>query len=248
MTVAETITEATIDPKDFHLGEINLQQMLDEEAALRQGKYEEEQFASYTAQRFLNVFAPEKALIEKELDKFVSETGRQRKVLYGYVTKTKESAHARMTAGVCVSGDNPGKSEKRCQWNMPNYLQFVFQDPKTLRCQGLVLMHHYENKDGKTLTVSINPSSTYILSVDEKALFSAIYKALAGFATENDFDRICVSSNPTIRTNRTKGIFEKAFEEAIAKVDKKYELPESQVFSYTPEYFIKDLDVIWEKS
>jgi len=242
------ITGESIDPSKVHLGEVNLQQVLDVEANIREGKYDEDQFASYTVQRFIDLFDGERTKIEGELDKFESLSGKQREVLYANITKAKEAAHARMVGGVCVAGDNPDKYPDQNMWNMPNYFQLVFQEPDTLQCQGLVLLHHFTEGGKKVLTASVNPSSTYLYSVDEAALFTGIMGTLEQFASENGFDLITLSQNKGIRTNRTGGQFEKAMNERIAQVGKTFRFDAPQQFSYHPNYQLQDMDVVWENS
>lgn len=142
-----TITGKEVNPRTVHLGEINLQQALDTEKNIREGTYNDEQFASYTTQKFIDIFESERGQIGEELDKFESASGKNREILYGYITKTKESANARMVGGVCVSGDNPSKGANN-MWDMPNYFQLVLQEPDTLQCQGLALLHQF-TEDGK---------------------------------------------------------------------------------------------------
>lgn len=239
-------TGEDIDPAKVHLGELDLQQILDAETSIREGKYDEDEFASYTVQRFIDLFEDEKIKIEGELDKFESTSGKQREVLHGYITKTKESAHARMVGGVCVAGDNPAKNSNRNIWDMPNYFQLVLQEPDTLQCQGVVLLHHFNENGRKVLAASLNPSSTYLYSVDENALFSGIMGSLEQFASENGFDVITFSRNKAIRTNRTGGQFEKAMNEKISQVSKTFVFDTPQQFSHHPNYQIQDMDVVWE--
>lgn len=243
----KTITGQEVDPKQARLGEVNLQEILNTEANIREGKYDEEQFASYTVQRFIDLFENERTKIDKELAKFESLSGKKREVLYGYVTKSKESAHARMVGGVCVSGDNPDKDPNQNIWNMPNYLQMVFQEPDTLQCQGLALLHHFNEGGKQVLTASLNPSSTYLYSVDESALFNGIAGSLEQFAAENGFDMIAVPQNHTIRTNRTGGEFEKAMDQRVAQIGKTFTFTDAKQFSYHPNYQIQEMDIIWEK-
>jgi len=243
----KVITGTEIDPKDAHLGEIDLQQALATEANIREGKYDEEQFASYTVQRFIDLFEDERSKIDSELGKFESISGKQREVLYGYVTKTKESAHARMVGGACVCGDNPDKYPNQNIWSMPNYFQMVFQEPDTLQCQGLVLLHHFEEDGKKILTASFNPSSTYVYSIDESALFKGIAGSLQEFASDNGFDMVAVSHNKAIRTNRTGGEFEKAMDRRVSEVGKTHTFKTAQQFSYHPSYQLQEMDLVWER-
>ncbi|HVZ67768.1 MAG TPA: hypothetical protein VG917_05945, partial [Patescibacteria group bacterium] len=235
------IAGADIDPKTVHLGEINLQQALDAEEQILEGVYSPDQFASYTSQRFLDIFEDQRDLIDLNLAKFVSESGKQRQILNGYITKISESAYARRVGGVCVSIDDN-------LWEMPNYSQLVFQDPESLQCQGLVLMHHFTDGGKRVLTASFNPSSTYLYTVDEEACFKGIEQVLEKFARDNNFDLIAVSKNRAIRTNRTGGNFEKAMNSQIEQVGKEFSFSKEQVFSTRPEYVLKDMDVLWENN
>lgn len=243
----ESLTGEKIDPTQVHLGEINLQQVLDAEESVRNGEYNQEQFAAYTAQRFIDIFGDERGKIEGELAKFESISGMTRELLYGYVTKSKESAHARMVGGVCVAGDNPNVNGQNNMWDMPNYFQMVLQEPDTLQCQGLVLIHSFTENGKRILTVSLNPSSTYLYSVDEQALFNSMVGSLEQFALDNQFDLITTSRNVAIRTNRTGGIFEKTMDERIAQVGKSIKLDTPKPFSVKPKYEIQEVDVIWER-
>jgi hypothetical protein len=252
MEAIETITEDKIDPQKFNLGDISLEDLAISLAKLNSGEYDEEQFQAFTTLRFLNLFADEKNLLETELDKFESESGQQRQVVNGFFTKTKESANARMVGGVCVSQDNPfpgrtPEQQKPNMWDSDNYFQFVLQDPETNRCQGLVLLHHFEEKGEKILAASLNPSSTFIYSTDEKSVFQGLMKILENFAEINGFDKIVISQNKTIRTNRTGGKFENTIDERVRQVNKTFSFEEEKTFSYSPQYKIKDMDVVWEK-
>lgn len=198
-------------------------------------------------QRFIDLFEDERGKIDRELAKFESLSGKQREILHGYVTKSKESAHTRMVGGVCVAGDNPDKYPKENMWSMPNYFQMVFQEPDTLQCQGLALLHHFNEGGKRVLTASFNPSSTYLYSVDEAALFNGIASSLEQFAAENGFDIIAVPHNKTIRTNRTGGEFEKAMDKRVVQVGKPFKFDATQQFSYHPNYQIQEMDIIWER-
>lgn len=243
----KVITGEEVDPKQIHLGEINLAEALAAEKNIKEAKYDEEQFASFTAQRFIDIFENERDDIDGELAKFQSASGKDREVLFGYISKTKETANARMVGGVCVSRDNPQQGKEKNIWDMPNYLQMVFQDPETLQCQGLVLLHYFEEGGKKILSASFNPSQTYLYTVDETALFKGIRGSLEDFAKENGMDMVVVSQNKTIRTNRTGGVFEKEMDKQVQVIGKKYEFESAKDFSFEPSYKIKEMDVIWER-
>ena len=240
-----------IDPRSIHLDEINLQQAVNLNQSIENGSYNQDEFLTYTAQKFVDIFSVEKSQLDTELSKYISESGSKRETLNAYITKTKSSAHARMVGGVCVSGDNPvsvnKQEQKNNQWDMPNYLQMVFQDPQTYRCVGLCLLHHFEENGKKILTVSFNPSSTYLYSVDESSLFTGMLNQIQDFAKKNNFDIITTSKNRTIRTNRTGGLFEQTIDKKVSKIGKTFSFSEKKQFSYHPDYYLRDMDIIWQK-
>ena len=232
------------DLSRVHLGEISLLEYLDAESSIEKAEYNEDQFENYTAQQMVALFSEELDIIDVELDKYVSADGHERSPLHGYITKTKESANARMVGGVCVSQDNPSGENTPNMWDMENFFQLVLQDPETLQCKGLVLLHRFEVNGKKILTASFNPSSTYLQTVDERALFDALLSTLETFAKANNFDYIAVSNSPTIRTNRV-GIFKDTLESRIREVNKQFTFDETEIFSYAPNYQMQDLDIIW---
>jgi len=236
-----------IDPRSIHLDEINLQQAVNLSKSVENNNYNQEEFLAYTAQKFVDVFNDERSQLDTELSKYVSNSGNQREVLNAYITKTKASANARMVGGVCVSGDNPSRNKEKNMWDMPNYFQMIFQDPKTSQCLGLCLLHHFEENDKKVLTVSFNPSSTYLYSVDEASLFNGIFNQLQDFAKQNGFDAITTPQNKAIRTNRTGGVFEQTIDKKVSQFHKTFNFSEEKQFSYSPDYKIKNMDVIWER-
>ncbi|GEM_PF-4159306 len=248
LQAARTIRGDSPDLSTLSLGEINLAEYLQAQRQLEQGTYDEEQFGAYTVQRCLNLFSSEVSFVEGELDKFQSTSGKGRVRLNGYIDKSQESSNARRVGGVCVSQDNPSAEKSESLWNKENYLQLVLQDPEGLRCAGLVLLHDITEDGQKVLTASLNPSSTYLYSVDEVALFAGIRQALIEFAQDNNFDRIAVSRNRAIRTNRTGGAFENTMDKTIAKTSHHWEFSQPQTFSYSPAYSMKEMDSIWERT
>ena len=249
MKAMEDLTGHVIDPRDLHLGEINVEEWAIAQQQIAQGNYNEQQFASYTGQKLVDIFADEVAMTEGELSKFEAESGKSRERIYAYFTKTHESANARMVGGVCVAGDNPLNNSSYNMWDMPNYFQLVFQDPDNSACLGLVLLHHFTSSDGKkVLTASVNPSSTYLLSIDEAAFFKGTMEVLEGFAKGNDFDMILTSQNKQIRTNRTGGVFERSLTARIDSEGRTFRFDQPVPFSYQPSYSMRDMDVVWSKA
>lgn len=257
--------EQYTDPARIHLGEITLEELMGTEANMQSGKYNPERFSKYIAQKMLDIFNPEKKMIEEELDKFqtvprevlvavkkgetedsqgVKTQSFAPKKLYGYITKNSTSAHARKVGGVCVSGD-------RKQWDDPAYLQMALHDPEDLSCKGCILMHVWEHDGNKYLIASLNPSSSYLYSVDEKSVLEQINAQLIDFAKENGIKGVGYSTNVNIRTNRTGGEFERAMKTEIAAASKTFgpkaqlKFATSKPFSYNPQYSVDDVDLIW---
>ncbi|NLG06681.1 MAG: hypothetical protein GX559_03240 [Candidatus Pacebacteria bacterium] len=252
MEAVETLTGNSLNLQEFRLGDTSLEDLALSLAKIDTGEYDEEQFQALTALRFVNLFADEQNLLETELAKFESESGKQRQVINGFFSKTKESANARMVGGVCVSQDNPlanqsPEQQKPNMWDSENYFQLVLQDPDTNRCLGLVLLHHFEEKGEKVLSASLNPSSTFLYSTDEASMFNGLMKVLETFAKNNGFNKILLSKNGAIRTNRTGGKFEKAMDERVRQINKAFSFEEEKIFSYSPNYKLKDMNIVWEQ-
>ncbi|MES3005771.1 MAG: hypothetical protein V4664_02370 [Patescibacteria group bacterium] len=243
------LTGEEINPEELFLSNVNFEQLLQSERSISSGVYNQDQFAAYTVENLIGLFDDEQTIISGELDKFQSESGNSRKVLNAFITKNKESANARMTGGVCVAADNPSKDRKVDNiWDMENYFQMVFQDPESLMCTGLVLLHAEEHNGENILCASLNPSSTYLYTVDERALFEGIMKSLETFANENNFSKIAVAHNKAIRTNRTGGEFEKALDARIAAQNVSINFDPPKTFSFNPAYVMTGVNVVWQNN
>lgn len=242
------ITGKELDPKEIHLGQLDLQALLETERDIEEGNLNPDQFAAYSIQKIFNMFSQERSKIEEELSKFVSTSGNERVVIHGFITKSKESALARMTGGICIAEDNPTEYNRKSIWNMRNYSQLVLYDPEDRRCQGLVLMHSFQEGEKKILSISLNPSNTILYRVDEKAMFNGLMGVLEKFAIDNGFDSIVVPQERTIRSNRTGGKFEEAIDERVKQVGQPLVFKTARRFSYKPEYKVRSMDVLWENS
>lgn len=247
LSAIETLTGQNLNRPDTSLADLDLRSLLAVDASFSQGAYNEDQFLTYAGQQMLAAFHDERSLIRAELAKIVAAGGSQREVIYGYMTKNKPSAFARQVGGVCVAQDVPRGPGSRNIWDMPEYFQFVLQDPETFRCLGLCLFHRYEEQGQKILAVSLNPSNTYVKSVDERALFQALLANLVAFARANGFAKIVASANTAIRTNRTGGEFENSLKDQIAAIGQTFSFAEPKVFSYSPHYDIQAMDVLWQQ-
>lgn len=207
--------------------------------------------AAETLLRFLpEIFTEEIEAIDKEIAKYSVQgaDGKETRTVTAFFSKNKQSAAMRQVAGVCVADDNPDP-DTLCRniWEMENYMQLVLRDERTRRCVGGALLHYYEEQDKRILTASLNPSSTLLYKIDERALFDELTRVLGEFASLNDIDLIAVSRDPAIRTNRTGGIFEQALNTRIRLVNEQFSLDAPQVFSFEPSYEQQELDIIWRR-
>jgi hypothetical protein len=245
--------ESGVDLSTINLGDINLADYLDARTAVGEGTFDQEQFEQYVTQSFQEVFSTDIHFIETELAKYepAEESQREKKQrkVECIITKSAASAHARGTAGVCVSQDNPNKTpgDRENIWDMENYYQMVIRDPVSKICQGCVLMHVYEHEGKQVLVASFNPSSTYLFSVDETQMFNGLLGALQKFADANEIDTIAVSTNSQIRTNRTGGEFENEMNAHVTSASKRISFDGTRPFSFRPTYSLQEVDVLWER-
>lgn len=246
LETVQKLSGEEIVPDEFHLEVLDLSAITRTREMVSEGKYDHELFSSYCQKKIMDLFALEQVAIAEELDKFQSVSGSTRTILYGYVTKSKESAYARLTAGVCDSQDNPNKGPQN-MWDMPNFFQMILQDPETFRCQGVVTLHVEEENGHKLLCISPNPCSTYLYQSDEKAMWRSLFAQIKLFANDNDFEKILLYSNPNLRTNRSGGEFENAMVADARQIGEVYEINDVRRFSYRPNYTMKKMDVIWKK-
>lgn len=256
--IHKTSTGESLDPETIHLEQFEVPEVV---GGVQSNKSHDESPSSGLAllnHRFENLFRDELRLIEAELKRYKPESDAAGKLLTlnGYITKSVNSVFARSVAGVCVGGDNPrtprpegdqNHRQKKNQWDQENFFQMVFQDAETQRCEGVVMLHHYRRLGKKILTASINPTSTFLFKVDQRALFQGILKQLVTFAKDNGFDFVTCSAHRHIRTNRTGGRFEQALDSQIEKVGVTLSLGVPQVFSFSPSYYQDELDVLWQR-
>ncbi|MCB0352504.1 MAG: hypothetical protein KDD64_03240 [Bdellovibrionales bacterium] len=244
------VTGKDVNHNAIHLASFDPERFLSTQLKKLSAAHSAEQVIKCATSEMHDLFNEERQGIRRETEKFAPDktSGKKPKVLDAYITKNRASAHARATAGVCVAKDGPSFEGGRGQnqWDLPNFFQMVFRDPDSGRCEGCVMLHHYEVNGKRILTASLNPTSTYLYKVDEKEIFEGIVAALGEFAQANDFDYIATSTNKAIRTNRTGGGFERALDERIRELDHPISLGTEQHFSIVQRYTQNALDVIWQ--
>jgi hypothetical protein len=106
----------------------------------------------------------------------------------GYITKTKETANARMGAYLCIAGDEG-------MWQNENYFELVLKDEDTGRCVGTVMLLDIRAADGKRyLWFGPNPFESFLDQVSSEQCYDYLYRTVATFAQENKFDGIVIPS------------------------------------------------------
>jgi|GEM_PF-1727823 len=117
--------------------------------------------------------------------KIVEKSAKKRNIR-GHITKTQESANARMGAYLCIAGDTS-------MWQNPNYFELVLEDEETNRCVGVAMMLKIDAEDGKKyLWFGPNPFESFLTQVSAKKTYDYMYKTVCNFASENGFDGVVV--------------------------------------------------------
>lgn len=118
-------------------------------------------------------------------NKLVEKSAKKRNIR-GHITKTQESANARMGAYLCIAGDTS-------MWQNPNYFELVLEDEETNRCMGVAMMLKIDSEDGKKyLWFGPNPFESFLTQVSAKKTYDYMYKTVCNFASENGFDGVVV--------------------------------------------------------
>ncbi|MFA6024550.1 MAG: hypothetical protein WC777_05075 [Candidatus Gracilibacteria bacterium] len=117
--------------------------------------------------------------------KAVGKSAKKRKIR-GYITKTKESANARMGAYLCISGDET-------MWKNPNYFELVMKDEESGKCIGVCMLMNIKAKDGKKyLWFGPNPFEGFLGQVSSDQCYRYMYDTITNFAAENGYDGVVV--------------------------------------------------------
>lgn len=118
-------------------------------------------------------------------EKEVKKSAKKRRIR-SYITKTQETANARMGAYLCIAGD-PG------MWTNENYFEAVDQDEETGRCVGLTMFLDIKSTDGKRyLWFGPNPFESVLTQVSSEKYFEHQYAVAVDLAEKNGFDGIVV--------------------------------------------------------
>jgi hypothetical protein len=200
----------------------------------------------------VELFADEKQALDSEIAKYRASDRRSSASIHSfesYVSKNIAAAHALAEAGVCVAQDmpsTPGDRNTECLWNMDNVFFKVHRDPSSGNCVGASIYHVYEIDGQEQLCVSFQPSSTFLYKVDQRELFRIMADDAIDFAKRNGMQRVLLSKDKTIRTNRTGGDFEDEMDMRIAAVGKTVVFSQPQRFSYKYDYNLELMDVLFE--
>lgn len=120
-------------------------------------------------------------------DKLAKKSLKERNIR-GYITKTRETANARMGAYLCIAGDEG-------MWDNENYFELVLKDEDTGKCVGVVMLLGIRAADGKDyLWFGPNPFESFLDQVSSEQCYDYLYRTVATFAQENDFDGMVIPS------------------------------------------------------
>lgn len=120
-------------------------------------------------------------------DKLAKKSLKERNIR-GYITKTEETANARMGAHLCIAGDEG-------MWDNENYFELVLKDEDTGKCVGTVMLLDIRAADGKRyLWFGPNPFESFLDQVSSEQCYDYLYRTVAAFAQENDFDGMVIPS------------------------------------------------------
>lgn len=200
----------------------------------------------------IELFADEKQALDSEIAKYRASDSRSSASIHSfesYVSKNIAAAHALAEAGVCVAEDmpsTPGDRNTECLWNMDNVFFKVHRDPSSGNCVGASIYHVYDIDGQEQLCVSFQPSSTFLYKVDQRGLFRIMADDAIDFAKRNGMQRVLLSKDKTIRTNRTGGDFEDEMDTSIAAMGKTVVFSQPQRFSYQYDYNLELMDVLFE--
>lgn len=122
-----------------------------------------------------------------EKHKHIEKSAKKRRIR-GHITKTKESANARMGAYLCIADDPE-------MWSDPNYFELVMKDEETGKCVGLTMYKKIDAKDGKKyLWFGPNPFEGFLGQVSSDICYKYQYERAVKFAEENNFDGVVIPS------------------------------------------------------
>lgn len=120
-------------------------------------------------------------------EKVVKKSAKKRHIR-SFVSKTQETANARMGAYLCIAGDQE-------MWKNPNYFEIVDKDEDTGKCVGVTMLLNIEAQDGKRyLWMGPNPFESFLTQVSAEKAFEHQYETVVRFAEQNGFDGVVVPS------------------------------------------------------
>lgn len=136
-----------------------------------------------------------RSFISKDLEKIQQSlndyeenlVGSEEAGLSAVYTKTKESAAARMNAGLCVGADLTMYTER------PNYLELILSDKASGECLGLTMHLRIEQADGKRyLWFGPNPSEDCLKKFGERETFNFLKRQVLDLAQANNCNGVVV--------------------------------------------------------
>ncbi len=182
-------------------------------------------------------------------NKFSKKSPKERNIR-GYITKTRETANARMGAHLCIAGDEG-------MWLNEDYFELVLKDEHTGKCVGMVMLLNIQATNGKRyLWFGPNPFEGLLEQVSSKRCYDYLYRTVTTFAEENNFDGVVIPSDEGsihgMCTNRG-GNFPDLIKQSRLKDSKgKFKIADfggsHELASYNNHHYLhKDGALIWER-
>ena len=126
------------------------------------------------------LFRNEKQTISREAKKFTMHFGdlKERHVIY--LSKSKAAYFGRAGAGLCTANE-------LWSWNSSTFLQMIMVDTEKNRIVGNVQLHLFKNAERKAAVLArLNPTSTFLTSVDKNLLADEMLRVVRDFAVSNN--------------------------------------------------------------
>ncbi len=163
--------------------------------------------------------------------------------IVSYLTKTKETANARMGAHLCIAND-------RNMWENENYFEFVMMDKDTGKCVGVVMLLNIQTTNGKNyLWFGPNPFESFLDKVSSRSCYQYLLNITCDFAEKNDYNGVVVPIDEKVHVECTNrgGDFPGLITESKIKdqFGKKLNINFGREHTLSGKYVYGNGDLVW---
>lgn len=132
-----------------------------------------------TKAALLRIFDEERAMLKREMKKFATKSGGDRRELKVFLSKAAHAFFGRAGAGLCTARDS-------WSWANPNYLQMAIVDPGVARIVGNIQLHLFHSSQmGPAVLARVNPVQELVQATDPRVLVRGIAEVVDTFARAN---------------------------------------------------------------